>query len=81
MSTGLHARTRDVTAIVRQAQPTSPTAHYLLWMCGHKGPRLGALLRRGIPRKCAACNTKGQRNDQESQDHLTHAARLDHGAF
>ncbi len=58
--TNLHSNARDVTAVIRQAQPTPPTAHYLAWLCGHKGPRLGGHMRGRLPMKCAACVEKAK---------------------
>ena len=51
-----HSSTRDLTAVVRSAQPTPQML--LAYFCGHKGLRAGALFRGKLPMRCPACNVK-----------------------
>ena len=51
------SNTRDLTAVVRCAQP-SPHMMLLYLACGHKGLRAGGLFRGKLPMRCPACNAK-----------------------
>ena len=51
------SNTRDLTAVVRCAQP-SPHMLLLYLTCGHKGLRAGGKFRGKLPMLCPACNVK-----------------------
>ena len=51
------SNTRDLTAVVRFAQP-SPHMMLLYVTCGHKGLRAGGVFRGHLPMRCPACNVK-----------------------
>lgn len=44
---------RDLTASLNYAIPTGP--HFLLYLCAHKGLRLGGEWRGRVPLRCPMC--------------------------
>jgi hypothetical protein len=54
----VYSQARDLTH--KQQAPGPGMSVQLLFMCSHKGGRVGAEMRGRIPMRCAACVAKGK---------------------